>query len=151
MASGRVMHPLPHHYRVTATCPAEGNIPVSSEGLPTLQTAPPAEFGGPGDRWSPETLLVAAVIDCFLLTFRSVSRASKLSWSAMTCECVGTVGRAEKQTQFTEIRVKARLTVPSDVSADRARRVMEKAKAACLITNSLSAETILETEVDFTD
>ena len=53
------MHPYPHHYVVTASAAPEGDVPVSCAGLPGLVTAPPAEFDGPGDRWSPETLLVA--------------------------------------------------------------------------------------------
>jgi len=57
------MHPYPHLYTVQASASPEGDVPLACAGLPTLTTAPPAEFDGPGDRWSPETLLVGAVAD----------------------------------------------------------------------------------------
>ena len=77
------MQDLPHHYHVNASAEAEGNIALKAEDLPQLVTAPPAEFGGPGDQWSPETLLVGAVADCFILTFRAIARASKLEWTRL--------------------------------------------------------------------
>ncbi len=49
------MQDLPHHYHVTASAETEGNITLKADDLPQLVTAPPAEFGGPGDQWSPET------------------------------------------------------------------------------------------------
>ena len=57
------MHPYPHHYTVHARAEATGDVDLDADRLPTLKTAPPAEFDGPGDLWSPETLLCAAVAD----------------------------------------------------------------------------------------
>ena len=54
------MQDLPHHYLVNAEAEAEGNIALKSDNMPQLVSAPPAEFGGPGDQWSPEHLLVDA-------------------------------------------------------------------------------------------
>ena len=65
------MQDLPHHYFASAEGTAEGDILLGAPGAPALRSASPAEFGGPGDRWSPETLLVGAVADCFILTFRA--------------------------------------------------------------------------------
>ena len=69
------MQNFPHHYQVTATCGVEDNIAVTSADLPSLQTNSPPEFDGPPGLWSPETLLTAAVANCFILTFRAVARA----------------------------------------------------------------------------
>jgi organic hydroperoxide reductase OsmC/OhrA len=41
---------------------------VTADGLPDLRSAPPLGFDGPGDAWSPEHLLLAAVETCFLFT-----------------------------------------------------------------------------------
>jgi hypothetical protein len=46
------MQDFPHHYFVVASGSAEGNTTLEGTGLPTLRSAPPSEFGGPGDRWS---------------------------------------------------------------------------------------------------
>jgi len=64
------MQPFPHRYSASATAGPEGYVLLNADGLPPLISEPPVEFDGPGDRWSPETLVVGAVADCFVLTFR---------------------------------------------------------------------------------
>lgn len=142
------MHPYPHHYLVQAAATPEGDVPVSSPGLPDLATAPPAEFDGPGDRWSPETLLCAAVADCFLLSFRGVARAGKLPWTSLRCEVRGTLDRVEGQTRFTQIEVQATLRVPAGTDRDKAIKAMERAEHVCLVSNSLLAERRLTVTVE---
>ncbi len=121
---------------------------LSAAQLPVMRTASPADFDGPGDRWSPETLLVGAVADCFILTFRAVAAASKLPWNALTCSAEGVLDRVEKTTRFTSIVMHARLCVPEGTSVDQARRALEKAEHNCLITNSLNADIRFEPEVE---
>lgn len=141
------MHDLPHHYSVTAKAQADGNVDLTSAGLPDLESAPPAEFGGPGDRWSPETLLAAAVADCFILSFKAIARASKLEWASLTCDTKGVLERVERTMQFTEFSLHAVLKVPAGTDEKRARLLLEKAEQSCLITNSLKASCHLEAEV----
>ncbi|HEX2443748.1 MAG TPA: OsmC family protein [Vicinamibacterales bacterium] len=143
------MDPLPHRYTATAIGSADGDVALLAEGLPTLRSASPAEFGGPGDRWSPETLIVAAVADCFVLTFRAVAQASSLAWTTMHCEVEGRLDRVDRVTRFTRLDVRVRLYLPPEVDEERAQRVLQKAKQGCLITNSLNAETHLESSVFF--
>lgn len=141
------MQDLPHRYRVSATAETEGNIVLKAENLPQLVSAPPAQFGGPGDQWSPEDLLVASVTDCFILTFRAVARASKLDWSNLEASAEGLLERVDRVTRFTQFTLSVTLAVPAGTDIDRAKRLLEKAEATCLITNSLTAETHLETDV----
>ena len=117
------MQDYPHYYRVASAAQVEGEVTVTSPGLPTLATAPPAEFGGPGDRWSPETLFTASVADCFILTFRAIARASKYAWSRLECEVEGVLDRVEKTSRFTEFTVHTRLFVPEGMDPERGRRL----------------------------
>ena len=142
------MQPFPHRYSVAASARVEGDVSLDSEQLPTLPSAPPTEFDGPGDRWSPETLLVAAVADCFILTFRAIAQLSALSWISLRCEAVGTVDRVERVSQFTAVVLRARLRIPAGTSEDRARRLLTKAEDTCLVTNSLKVRPQLEVEVE---
>ena len=142
------MDPFPHKYSVSVAARAEGDVDLEGPRLPALRSAPPAEFGGPGDRWSPETLLVAAVADCFALTFRAIASASRLPWISLTCEGEGTVERPERVTQFTGFVLRARLLVPDGVDQEQARRALERAERACLVTNSLKAAVRLEAEIE---
>ena len=141
------MHPYPHHYTVHARAEATGDVDLDADRLPTLRTAPPVEFDGPGDRWSPETLLCAAVADCFVLSFRAVARASKLEWQAVEVSVEGKLDRVEGKSRFTEIVVRATLRVPAGTDHARAEKLMEKAEQVCLISNSLLAERRLEPTV----
>ena len=138
------MQGFPHHYSVTAQAGPEGDVAIDADNLPSLATAPPVEFDGPGDRWSPEALLVAAVADCFVLTFRAIARNSKIDWTSLSCSAEGVLDRVERATQFTSFKVNARLEVPDGVAEDKAARILQMAEKNCLITSSLKAETHLE-------
>lgn len=141
------MQDLPHHYSVTASGSPDQNVMLSSAGLEDLETAGPAEFGGPGDVWSPETLLVGAVADCFILSFRATARAARLDWDSLQCDVVGTLEKIDRVTQFTRFDVRAELTVPAGTDEAKARRMMEKAERHCLVTNSMTGDTHLEASV----
>jgi organic hydroperoxide reductase OsmC/OhrA len=134
------MEPFPHHYRVESAYQRDGaTVALQADGLPALETAPPKEFGGTGTHWSPETLLVGAVADCFILSFKAIAEASKFDWKRIEVRVDGTLDRVERRMLFTEFAIAARLTVPA-ASERSAMRLLEKAEEACLITNSLSAD-----------
>jgi peroxiredoxin-like protein len=141
------MQDFPHHYSVAASAGAEGDVTLASGALDPISSAPPTEFGGPGNRWSPETLLIAAVADCFVLSFRAIAGASKLSWTSLNCDVEGTLERRDGTPKFTAFVINATLAVARDTNEDKATRLLEKAEAICLITNSLSGTTHLNTVV----
>lgn len=141
------MHPFPHHYQVRLRATPEAPLELSGEGLPALASLPPPQFGGPGGYWSPETLLIAALGDCVLLTFRAIARASKFQWREADAEVEGVLERIDGNSRFTQVRLRARLVIPAGGDAQRARLLMEKAEKSCLISNSLNAARHLECEV----
>jgi organic hydroperoxide reductase OsmC/OhrA len=142
------MHPLPHRYFVTASgAVSDSDTVLKAASVSAIRSASPAEFGGPGNRWSPETLLVASLADCFVLTFRGIARASRLPWISLECEATGTLDRVDHTTQFTAFALRADLRVPSETDPVLARRLLEKAEHACLIANSLKAPVTLAVEI----
>jgi peroxiredoxin-like protein len=141
------MKPLPHRYDVQLTGGPAGYAVVSSIDLPELRTAPPRDYDGPGDAWSPEHLLLAAVETCFLFTLRAVARASKLEFQALELDAQGTVDRRDGVTRFTEIVLRPRLTVAPGADRARAASVLEKSEKACLVSASLSTPIRLEPEI----
>jgi organic hydroperoxide reductase OsmC/OhrA len=141
------MHPYPHTYRVSASGPAVGEITVASPSLPELKTAPPPEFDGPGGLWSPETLLCGAVADCFILTFRGVSRAARFEWLEIECHVEGTLERQNGASRFTRYATVAKLTVPAGADATKARSLLERAEQTCLISNSLNGTRTFQAEI----
>jgi len=141
------MKPLPHVYEVELTGSAEGYAKVSAAGMPELQSAPPVDFDGPGDAWSPEHLFLAAVETCFLFTLRSVARASKLEFLSLELSGQGTVNRKDGATRFTEIVLRPRLRLAASTDKARALRILEKSEKACLVSASLATPIRLESEV----
>jgi organic hydroperoxide reductase OsmC/OhrA len=141
------MHPFPHVYHVSAVAGPTGSVALNSPELPTLPSQGPKEFDGPGDQWSPETLLTAALVDCFVLSFRAVATASKFPWTHLECHAEGKLDRIERVSQFTHFLVRAKLTVPAGTDIERAKKLLEKSEQVCLISASLKGEKHLELEV----
>ncbi len=141
------MKPLPHVYTARLSGGPDGYATVAASGVPELRTAAPADFDGPGDAWSPEQFLMAAVETCFLFTFRAVAQASKLEFTALEVSGEGTVDRKDGATRFTQIVLRPRLTLPAGANRERAMRVLEKSERACLVSASLSTPVRLEPEI----
>lgn len=141
------MQDLPHHYVVSARVEGDAHVVVSSHNLPDIETAGPPEFGGPGDVWSPETLLVAAVANCFILSFRAIARKAKLDWLTLACTAEGELDKVDKFTQFTGFKVNATLTIADEKDEAKAGTLLQKAEKYCLITNSMKADSHLDAKV----
>jgi organic hydroperoxide reductase OsmC/OhrA len=142
------MHPLPHRYSVTAVVASEPEIILETPGVAPLRTALPLEFGGTGNRWSPETLLVAAVGDCYALTFRGLAKRANLEWSNLRLEVVGTLDRVDHVTRFTEFHVRAQLQLPDGATEAQAARLLTKADETCLVSRSLNAAIFLKISIE---
>ena len=142
------MEALPHHYTVTALGDStHSQTKVTSAGVCDIATDMPAEFGGPGDQWSPESLLMAAVADCFVLTFRAIAKASKLDWAQITCSATGTLDNVERKNRFTHVQLDVSLSMPGEFNEGRVLRLLGKAEESCLITNSLTSEIAMRATV----
>jgi organic hydroperoxide reductase OsmC/OhrA len=141
------MQVYPHFYVASATGEGKGFVTVVSPHLPALETAPPPEFDGPGGVWSPETLLCASLANCFILTFRAVSRAARFEWSRLECRVEGVLERVERISQFTRYTTFAKLTVREGADTARARELLERAEHGCLIANSLRGSRALDVEI----
>ncbi len=141
------MHPFPHHYSVHTTVRPDGDVPLASDGVRVIESAPPKEFDGPGNQWSPEQLLTAAVTDCFVLSFRAIAAASKYPWVSLEATTRGTLDRVDGRMRFTRFDTHAKLHVHTGADVERAKKLMEKAEANCLVANSLSSERHLTAEV----
>lgn len=142
------MQPFPHQYHTTATAQAsDSTVTVKSEGMPDLATNAPSQFDGPGDQWSPEELLMAAVANCFVLTFRAIARASKMEWLDIHCEATGTLDRVDRVTRFTTIAIAVQVNVPAGTDQAKVDQLLHKSEQGCLITNSLTSTVELSTQI----
>jgi organic hydroperoxide reductase OsmC/OhrA len=145
------MQPFPHTYIASATAGEAGFVVVTSSTVSPIETAAPPEFDGPGGVWSPETLLCASIADCFILTFRAVTRAAHLEWLRLECRVEGVLERVGGVSQFTRCTTIANLAVPAGSDVVKARKSLEQAEHTCLIANSLRGSRTLEAQVAVAD
>ena len=133
------MQPLPHHYQVHAKSGSDSLVQLNSGSLEPILSAPPVQFGGDGKHWSPEDLLLAAVADCYILSFKAVAKGSNFEWQDLVCDVQGLLERVEKVNRFTTFTLNVTLSCKAGVDQAKAESLLEKAKAVCLISNSLNA------------
>jgi peroxiredoxin-like protein len=141
-----IMTPLPHHYRVHLKSEPNGYATLAAPGLPDLRSAPPPAYDGPGDAWSPEHLLVAAVETCFLFTFRAVAKHAEIDCTLIDLSVEGVVSRQDGSIRFTEIVLRPKLALSAGTDMERVKRVLEKTERACLVSASLSTPIRIEPE-----
>jgi len=142
------MQEYPHYYKAQASGKPDGEVQTDSAGLETIATTSPPQFGGPEGYWSPETLLIASIANCFVLTFRAVARASRFDWLDVQCEAEGRLEKFHTVTRFTFFTLKARLRVPEGTMKPKAELLLRKAENNCLVTNSLAADIRLDIEIE---
>lgn len=135
-----------HFYEVSVQW-KEGRIgELSSPVLnKTIECATPPEFpsGVPGI-WSPDHLFVAAINSCYMATFLAIASNFKIEIEDFSCKTIAKLNMVEgkyviaQAEMFPEIKL-----VHPDKDKDKAMRVAEKAKAGCLVTNSMKTEVTL--------
>ena len=123
-------------------------LATSPDGPPPLAVASPPAFGGPPDVWSPEHLFVLSAATCWLSTFLAVAEGSKLEFRAVECAGRGTLEKGDdRRFWMSAIVLSPRVTLLREEDRERATRLIQKAEAACLISNSMKTPVTLEPEV----
>jgi peroxiredoxin-like protein len=140
------MHPFPHKYETELRWISGRSAVLKAPGAPPVEGAPPAQFDGPGDRWSPEALLLSAAELCLMTTFLSVAEKAKLTVADYQSRSEGVLDRTAEGLAFTRIVQRVRLSVYAD-DMERARALMEKAKQHCIVSRALRVLPDLELEV----
>jgi peroxiredoxin-like protein len=111
---------------------------LSAPGLPDIEVASPPVFGGVDATWTPEHLFVASADVCIMMTFLAVAEFSKLSIRGYRSSAKGRLEKVEGSGfQFTSIEVFPRIELERTTDLDRAKRILQKAEANCLISKSI--------------
>lgn len=115
----------------------EGKVGViKSAGLPDLTVSSPPEFRGPAGNWSPETLFIAAINLCTLLTFTTFASHGKVEIKSYTSDIRGKLEMVDGKFKFTHAALHATIRVGSPEQLDAAREAFAKAGEHCLIARS---------------
>ncbi len=107
----------------------------------------PPQFGGTDDVWSPEELLVGAVLLCLKTTFDAYARRDKLEVLSWAGSGTGVLEKSATGPVFTAVNLRVELKVPAG-DEERGRKLLETAESRCIISNAIKAPVHLEAIVN---
>lgn len=119
----------------------------SVAGKPNLQVATPPEFKGHEGIWSPEDLFVAAANACLMTTFLSFAERADLGFTAYESDAEGVLELVDGKFMFTTIVLKPKVTLKPGEDAGKAKELVMKAEANCLISNSMKTRVTVEPNI----
>lgn len=111
-----------------------------------VATPPPFPHGIAGV-WSPEHLLTAAVVSCFMTTFLAIAENSKLEFQNFKCDSKGKIEQIDGKFLMTEIILEPTLEINSENDLAKAQKILAKSEAACLISNSIKSKVAMNPRV----
>jgi peroxiredoxin-like protein len=116
---------------------------MTSAGKPDVQVATPPEFKGHEGIWSPEDLFVASVNVCIMSTFLAFAERAGLAFTAYESDAEGILELVEGKFQVTSIAVKPTVRLKPGEDVGKAKDLLAKAEANCLISNSIKSTVTL--------
>lgn len=137
-----------HYYETSVNWKEERIGSIAADGMPEVEVATPPEFPkGVPNIWSPEHLFVASANVCLMTTFLAIAENSKLNFKSFSSNAKGKLEKVEGKFIMTEIELNPKIVVSEEKDFERAKRIIEKSEAACLISNSMKTKTILNPEI----
>lgn len=113
-----------------------------------FDVATPPQFPNGVERvWSPEHLFTAAVNSCLMTTFLAIADNSKLEFDDFTSKASGRLEIIGGKYMMSEVTLIPRLTIGSELHREKALRVLNKAEAACPISNSIKSRIVFQPEI----
>ena len=131
-------------YRTAVKWTEQKKGTITCEGKPDIQVATPPEFKGHEGIWSPEDLYVASANICLMTTFLAVAERAGLTFTSYHCEAEGRLELVEGKFQVTVITLRPQIALQSGSDVAKAKELIEKAEANCLISNSMKTRITLE-------
>lgn len=137
-----------HFYEINVRWIEQKKGLLTSDGLPNIEVATPPQFsGGHEGIWSPEHLFVSSVAVCIMTTFLAIAELSKLEFISYESRAVGKLEKVENRFLITEVVVEPVIKIKYEKDLERAGRIIQKAEANCLISNSIKSKVILKPEI----
>ena len=82
-----------------------------------------------------------------MTTFVAIAENSKLAFENLDIKATGKMDKKDGKYMMTEITLYPELVITDNTNSEKAKRIMEKAEAACLISRSVKTEIKLEPKV----
>jgi organic hydroperoxide reductase OsmC/OhrA len=141
---------LQKSYLFENTIIKEGNETAKTvfSGPGEIKVGPAPEFEGSAETLNPEEMFVTAINNCLMTTFFYFVRKSNVEVLSYYSDAQG---RVEKQTdgfRFTNVEVRAKVTLSRQESAEKVHELGDLAKKYCLVSRSVICPVDYKLEVE---
>jgi len=123
--------PFPHHYFATLA-----GDQLSAPALPSISIGAPPQFGGRDAVWSPEQLLLGAVLSCLKTTFDAYAARARVRVAAWRGTASGTLDKGSGGPVFSSIQLSVEIETASGDGA-QAKALLESAENHCIVSRAL--------------
>jgi peroxiredoxin-like protein len=139
----------PHSYNVSLQWKEmkKGLLQVPNVAIEVPVATPLPFTGGVDNEWSPEHLFIASVSSCFMTTFIAIAENSKLYYESFNCDAKGVLAIEDGKYKITHVYLYPNVALSDESKNELAIKVLEKSKKACLISNSINSEVIVESNI----
>jgi organic hydroperoxide reductase OsmC/OhrA len=112
-----------------------------------LEIGPAPEFNGRPETLNPEEMFVAAINSCIMTTFFYFVRKSNVEILSYHSKAEGQVEKQTDGFRFTNVEVRAEVTLKQQELAEKVRELGDLAEKYCLISRSVTCPVRYELEV----
>ena len=139
-----------HYYDVSVQWTEDRKGILTSDVLEKeIEVATPPQFAkGVEGVWSPEHLFVAAINSCLMTTFLAIAENFKLDYKAFHSKGTGKLELLDGRYLVSEVVLSPVLVINNEADSEKAERVLQKAEAACLISNSVKTRVTMQPTVE---
>jgi organic hydroperoxide reductase OsmC/OhrA len=118
-------------------------------GIRETEVGPPSVYGGSPNALNPEEMLVASVNSCIMLVFFHFARKYEVEVASYHSDAEGKVEKTKNGLRFTNVEVRAKVSLGSAGSAEKIEEIARMAEKYCLVSGSLACP--VEYHVDVVD
>jgi organic hydroperoxide reductase OsmC/OhrA len=123
--------------------PAKTNM----SGISDTEIGPPPEYGGSPNSLNPEELLVASVNSCIMLVFYHFAKKYEVEIASYHSDAEGKVEKTKNGLRFTNVEVRARVSLVNADSAEKIQEIAQLAEKYCLVSGSLACPVQYNVEI----
>jgi organic hydroperoxide reductase OsmC/OhrA len=116
-------------------------------GISETEIGPPQEYGGSPNSLNPEEMFVASVNSCIMLVFFHFAKKYEIEITSYHSDAEGKVEKTKNGLRFTNVEVRAKVTLGDAGSAARIEEIAQLAEKFCLVTGSLACPVQYNVEV----
>jgi len=120
---------------------------TAMSGISEAEVGPPPEYGGDPNSLNPEEMLVAAVNSCIMLVFFHFAKKYEVEVASYHSDAEGKVEKTKNGLRFTNVEVRAKVSVASAASSPKIEEIAQLAEKYCLVSGSLACPVQYNVEV----